>query len=42
MSRDEMMRFTLFVLKGNEAAREHGALRFEAEEIVDRWIAEAA
>lgn len=39
MNREQMVRFTLFVLKSSEVARAHGALRFEAEDLVDRWLA---
>lgn len=40
MSRDQMISFALFMLKCSEQARTHGALRMEAEVLVDRWLSQ--
>lgn len=38
MQRNEMVRFVLWFLRSYEPAREWGALRSEAEEIVDAYL----
>ena len=40
MSRGRMIDFTVFVLRLNDAARQWGGLRFEAETLVERWLEE--
>jgi hypothetical protein len=42
MSREQMVQFVLWFLRSHEPAREWGGLRYDAEQLVDEYLREAA